>query len=247
MHAVKSNVFSPGICLVFLALTPIVSIGADPGQFGTPKGDEGTRIFKATEHPNYSGQFRLAGQGTVLVGSMHDLPPWDHLDYNGKRLNPVPGRISIEVDERANTGVVLVEFVEGADRYRIAFDRFAGTAPYQDGGIATRVYEHGDSGNGDPLYPKTWLYLAGWGKADVFKNGDLLLKDYAAHFMVMERSRDPKTHEVRYPMKRSLPGGETDPAGMEIDLWVRSKDQNTKNFPPFETFIHLYWEEVTWR
>ena len=247
MHAVKSNVFSPGICLVFLALTPIVSIGADPGQFGTPKDAEGTRIFKATEHPNYSGQFRLTGQGTVLVGSMRDLPPWDHLDYSGKRLNPVPGRISIEVDERANTGVVLVEFVEGTDRYRIAFDRFAGTAPYQDGGIVTRVYEHGDSGNGDPLYPKTWLYLAGWGKADVFKNGDLLLKDYAAHFMVMERSRDPKTHEVRYPMKRSLPGGETDPAGMEIDLWVRSKDQNTKNFPPFETFIHLYWEEVTWR
>src|SRR6267143_1288922 len=99
MHAVKSNVFGPGICLVFLALTPIVSIGADPGQFGTPKGDE------------------------------------------GKRLNPVPGRISIEVDERANTGVVLVEFVEGTDRYRIAFDRFAGTAPYQDGGLATRVYE----------------------------------------------------------------------------------------------------------
>jgi hypothetical protein len=44
-----------------------------------------------------------------------------------------------------------------------------------------------------------------------------------------------------------LPGGETDPAGMEIDLWVRSKEQNTKNFPPFETFIHLCWEEVTWR
>jgi hypothetical protein len=247
MHAVKTNVFGPGLCLIFLALTPMVSIGAEPGQFGTPKSDEGTRIFKATEHPNYSGQFRLTGQGTVLVGSMQDRPPWDHFDYAGKRLNPVSGRISIEVDERANTGRVLVDFVEGADRYRIVFDRFTGTAPYQDGGIATRVYEHGDSGNGDPLYPKTWLYLAGWGKADVFKNGDLLLKDYAAHFMLMERSRDPKTHVVRYPMKRTLPGGETDPAGMEIDLWVRSKDQNTKNFPPFETFIHLYWEEVTWR
>ena len=247
MRQVRSDLFGTVLGVIFLlGMTP-AAIAAERGQFGTPKGDEGTRIFKATEHPNYSGQFRLTGQGTVLVGGMRDLPPWDHLDYNGKRLNPVPGRISIEVDERANTGVVLVEFAEGTDRYRIVFDRFAGTAPYQDGGIATRVYEHGDSGNGDPLYPKTWLHLAGWGKADVFKNGDRLLKDYAAHFMVMERSRDPKTHEVRYPMKRSLPGGETDPAGMEIDLWVRSKDQNTKNFPPFETFIHLYWEEVTWR
>jgi len=43
------------------------------------------------------------------------------------------------------------------------------------------------------------------------------------------------------------PGGETDPAGMEIDLWVRSKAQNTNNCPPFETFVHLCWEEVTWR
>ena len=65
--------------------------------------------------------------------------------------------------------------------------------------------------------------------------------------MVMERSRDPNTHAVRYPVKRILPGGETDPAGMEIDLWVRSKETNNQNFPPFETFVHLYWEEVIWR
>src|SRR5881296_247494 len=152
--------FSTTLGTMVLVLMVGTSLGEEPGQFGTPKGNEGTRIFKATEHPYYSGQFRITGGGTVLVGSMRDLPPWDHLDYNGKRLNQVPGRISIEVDERANTGVVLVEFAEGTDRYRIVFDRFAGTAPYQDGGIATRVYEHGDSGNGDPLYPKTWLYLA---------------------------------------------------------------------------------------
>ncbi len=141
----------------------------------------------------------------------------------------------------------MAQFAEGADQYRIVFDRFAAAQPFQDGGIATRVYEHGDSGNGDPLYPKTWLYLAGWGTATMFKNGEILYKDYSAHFMVMERSRDSETQEVRYPMRRTLPGGETDPAGMEIDLWVRSKEQNTKNFPPFETFVHLYWEEVTWR
>jgi hypothetical protein len=109
------------------------------------------------------------------------------------------------------------------------------------------VYEHGDSGNGDPIYPKTWLYLAGRGRADVLKNGEPVYKDFSAHFMVMERSRDVKTHAMHYPMKRDLPGGETDPAGMEIDLWVRSKEQNTQNFPPFETFVHLYWDEVTWR
>ena len=224
-----------------------IAATAEEGRFGTPKGAEGTRIFKATEHPFYSGEFRLKGERATLIGSMGDTPPWDHLDYAGKRLMPVKGTLEIAVNEVTNTGQVEAEFVEGSDRYRIAFDRFAAKQPFQNGGIATRVYEHGDSGNGDPLYPKTWLYLAGWGTATMFKNNQVLYQDYDAHFMVMERSRDPKTHEVRYPVKRTLPGGETDPAGMEIDLWVRSKEQNTKNFPPYETFVHLYWDEVTWR
>ena len=232
------------MALVLIAGT---SSAENPGQFGTPKGNEGTRIFKAAEHPFYTGQFRLRGQKTTLVGGMQDQSPWDHLDYAGKHLNPVQGAIDIDVNEITNTGRVIAEFTEGSDRYKIVFDRFSASKPYQDGGIATRVYEHGDSGNGDPLYPKTWLYLSGWGTATMFKNDDILYKDYSAHFMLMERSRDPKTQEVHYPVKRTLPGGETDPAGMEIDLWVRSKETNNKNFPPFETFVHLYWEEVTWR
>lgn len=224
-----------------------VSMGEDPLQFGTPKKEEGTRIFKADENPFYTGQFNLTGSQTALIGRIGDEAPWDHMDYAGHHLQPVSGQIEINVNERENSGIVTAEFTEGQDHYKILFNRFTGKAPYQDGGIATRVYEHGDSGNGDPLYPKTWLYLAGWGTADVLKNGQMLFKDYSAHFMVMERSRDPKTHVVRYPVKRTLPGGETDPSGMEIDLWVRSKETNSKNFPPFEAFIHLMWEEVTWR
>ncbi len=234
--------------VVALAIVGLAIVtNAKASQFGTPNETEGTRIFKATDHPNYSGQFHLQGQRATLVGHMQDSPPWDHLDYAGKHLTPVPGTIDINVNERTNTGNIVAEFVEGADRYRIVFDRFAASQPYQDGGIATRVYEHGDSGNGDPLYPKTWLYLGGWGTASLWKNDQILYKDYSAHFMVMERSRDPNTHVVRYPVKRTLPGGETDPAGMELDLWVRSKEANSKNFPPFETFVHLYWDEVTWR
>ena len=82
----------------------------------------------------------------------------------------------------------------------------------------------------------------------MLKNDQVLYKDYDAHFMVMERSRDPKTHEVRYPVEANAAWGETDPAGMEIDLWVRSKEQNARTtFRPFETFVHLCWDEVTWR
>lgn len=233
--------------LIIMMLCGTLVLDAEDGKFGIPKGNEGTRVFRAPEHPYYSGEYRISGGRTTLVGSTQDTPPWDHLDYAGKHLKFVQGVINIEVNELNNSGKVIAEFVEGVDRYRIIFDRFIEKAPFQNGGIATRLYEHGDSGNGDPLYPKTWLYLAGWGTATVFKNEEVLYIDYDAHFMVMERSRDPSTHEVHYPVKRSLPGGETDPAAMEIDLWVRSKEQNPKNFPPFETFIHLCWDEVTWR
>ena len=235
------------LVLVLILGSHVSTWGAEEGRFGTPKGDEGTRIFKATEHPFYSGEFHLKGERATLIGSMRDTAPWDHLDYAGKRLQSVNGNIKIDVNEVTNTGQVVAEFIEGPHQYRVVFDRFAAKAPFQDGGIATRIYEHGDSNNGDPLYPKTWLYLGGWGTATVYRDDQVIYKDYDAHFMVMERSRDPKTHEVRYPVTRTLPGGETDPAGMEIDLWVRSKEQNTNNFPPFETFVHLCWEEVTLR
>jgi hypothetical protein len=147
---------------------------AEEALFGTPKGTEGTRIFKATEHPFYSGKFRLTGGATQLIGSMRDQSPWDHLDYAGQQIMPVQGKMEIDVNEITNSGRVIAQFVEGTDHYRIVFDRFAAKAPFQDGGIATRLYEHGDSNNGDPLYPKTWLYLAGWGTATVFKNDEVL-------------------------------------------------------------------------
>lgn len=153
-------------CLLVLA-SHVSTWGAEEGKFGTPKGNEGTRIFKAPEYPHYTGEFRLKGERGTLIGSMSDTTPWDHLDYAGKHLSAVKGTIEIEVNELTNMGQVVAEFVEGADRYRIVFDRFAAKAPFQDGGIATRLYEHGDSNNGDPLYPKTWLYLAGWGTASM--------------------------------------------------------------------------------
>jgi hypothetical protein len=112
----------------------------------------------------------------------------------GKHLHAVEGHIDIEVKDRWNSGRVAADFREGADSYRIVFDRFAANQPFQDGGIATRVYEHGDSGNGDPLYPKTWLYLAGWGRADLFKNGEPLYKDYGAlyGYGAVPRCRDTR-------------------------------------------------------
>src|SRR5579884_4323969 len=73
MRSCRGMWFSSILGVLLLALTAGTSAGEEPKQFGTPKGDEGTRIFKADEHPFYSGQFRLAGQQTFLIGSMQDV------------------------------------------------------------------------------------------------------------------------------------------------------------------------------
>ena len=75
--------FSTTLGTMVLVLMAGTSLGEEPGQFGTPKGNEGTRIFKATEHPYYSGQFRIRGQKATLVGSMQDQSPWTILTMPG--------------------------------------------------------------------------------------------------------------------------------------------------------------------
>jgi hypothetical protein len=62
-----------GLSLVSLFVLCVPALATE--QFGTPKGDEGTRIFKATEHQHYSGTFHLSGQKTTLIGSMQDRAP----------------------------------------------------------------------------------------------------------------------------------------------------------------------------
>ena len=106
-----------------MAVGWILAQGED-SQFGTPKEKEGTRIFQATEHPDYSGAFHISGPRTTMVGSLHDASPWDHLDYADKHLLPVQGSIAIQVNELTNTGLVTAEFAEGKDHYKIIFDRF---------------------------------------------------------------------------------------------------------------------------
>jgi hypothetical protein len=137
-------------------LIPGIILGVEQGQFGPPKGSEGTRIFKADEHPRYTGQFRINGYRALLVGSMNDASPWDHLDYAGKHLSSVQGTIEIDVNDLNNK--VLVEFRKATIASGFSLIVFL-PRPRSREGIATRIYEHGDSGNGDLLYPKTWLYL----------------------------------------------------------------------------------------
>ena len=131
----------------------------------------------------------------------------------------------------------------------LAVDKWNEFNPCQNGGIVAALHEHGtDSGCGDNNWPKTFVYLAGWGFGHATLNGKPLYDNYEMHFMVTQGIRDRKTLKVNYPMAaKKLPGGEVNPATQQIDFYIRSPQQNPKNKPNREVFAHFFGMEVTWK
>jgi hypothetical protein len=73
-------------------------------------------------------------------------------------------------------------------------------------------------------------------------------QDYEMHFMVTQGIRDRKTLRVNYPMTgKGKPAGEVNPATQQIDFHIRSPQQNPRNRPNREVFLHFFGMEVTWK
>ena len=130
----------------------------------------------------------------------------------------------------------------------LEFDRFHEFSPCQDGGVAAFIYEHGDSGCGDANWPKTFIYVAGWGYGHATLNGERLYQDYQMHFMVTQGIRDRQTLEVKYPLlNKKSPAGAVNPAAQQIDFYIRSPEMDARNNPTRKVFDHFFALEVTWK
>ena len=67
------------------------------------------------------------------------------------------------------------------------------------------------------------------------------------HLMATQGIRDRKTLRVNYQMaKKKEPAGEVNPATQEA-VDIASPQQNPKNKPNCEVFMHVVGMEVTWR
>ena len=234
--------------LVILALTSGVLAAQQPPN---PRQQPGATIamFAPEQHDLYDGLFVLSAGRIYMVGSLNDPPGWDHLDNNAKNVKPVSATVDIDVNEIANTGKFEARLKIPEGDLVLAIDRFNEFNPCQNGGIVAFLHEHGtDSGCGDNNWPKTFVYLAGWGFGHATLNGKPLYQDYEIHFMVTQGIRDRKTLRVNYPMagKKGL-AGEVNPATQQIDFYIRSPQQNAKNRPNREVFVHFFGMEITWR
>jgi len=220
------------------------------GAQGTPRQQPGAEItlYAPEQHDLYDGRFILEASRVYQVGRLEDPPGWDHMGNDGSNVHEVEGTVEIDVNERENTGsfVARLHVLEGD--LVIESERFHEFSPCQDGGVAAYLYEHGDSGCGDTNWPKTFIWVAGWGFGKATLNGKELYESYQTHFMVTQGIRDRDTLEVQYPLLgKKSPAGAVNPAAMQLDFYIRSPETEDRNNPPREVFHHFFAMEVTWK
>lgn len=204
-------------------------------------------MYSPGQHPLYDGRFVVSGARVYQAGRLFDAPPWDHMADDGAGLHPVGGVIDIDVDEVTNSGTFRAELDLPEGRYSVEVDRFEEFSPCQDGGIAAWLFEHGDSGCGDANWPKSLLYIAGWGWGDATLDGQPLREEHQIHFMVTQGMRDRESLAVRADMTGTSGAGAVNPAMFQLDFYVRSPQTNDENHPGREVFDHFVAMEVTWR
>ena len=99
---------------------------------------------------------------------------------------------------------------------------------------------------GDSNWPKSLLYVAGWGYGRGTLDGEELYSDYQIHFMVTQGMRDRETLQVRLEPAEG-PAGSVNPAAQQLDFYIRSPENNDANHPNREVFDHFFAMAVTWK
>jgi hypothetical protein len=232
---------------VSVALFTAIASAQQPDPRRQP--DAPITIYAPEQHDLYDGRFVMSATRIYMVGTLNDPTGWDHMDHAAATVRPAAGAVDLNVNEIANTGTFEARLKIPEGDLVLAIDRFNEFAPCQNGGIVAYLHEHGtDSGCGDNNWPKTFVYLAGWGFGHATLNGKPLYENYEMHFMVTQGIRDRQTLKVSYPMaNRRSPAGEVNPAAQQIDFYIRSPKQDARNRPNREVFMHFFGMEVTWK
>ncbi len=241
-----------GVCC-FLAVAcgrPAPQPAAEPNtpERG-PRTQPGTRmgLYAPEQHNLYDGRFIITGSRIYQVGTLQDESPWDHMGNDGSNLRPVGGTAEIDVDEIDNTGTFRAELELPEGKYVVNLEEFREFSPCQDGGIAAYLFEHGDSGCGDANWPKSLLYVAGWGLGSATLNGKPLYSNYQIHFMVTQGMRGRDLIVRSPPEGKTSPAGAVNPALQQLDFYIRSPEENDANHPNRQVFDHFFAMEVTWK
>ncbi|MFQ5705355.1 MAG: hypothetical protein ACE5HT_15225 [Gemmatimonadales bacterium] len=234
-----------------MVLGAVVAVtGAARAQEATPRRQPGAAItlYAPEQHDLYDGHFVVSATRVYQVGGLKDAAGWDHIDNDATSVRAVPGTVEIDVNEIANIGRFVARLQVPEGELVLEIDRFHEFSPCQDGGVAAYIYEHGDSGCGDTNWPKTFMYLAGWGYGHATLNGQPLYSDYQMHFMITQGMRDRESLKVNYPLaNKKSAAGAVNPAMQQMDFYIRSPESDSRNSPTRAVFDHFFAMEITWK
>jgi len=205
-------------------------------------------LYTPRQHDLYDGRFVLSAANVYQIGTLSDPPGWNHMGNDGTTARSVAGSVEIDVDELANTGTFIAQLTVPEGDLVIEMERFHEFNPCQDGGVAAFIFEHGDSGCGDTNWPKTLIYIAGWGWGKATLDGEPLYDEFQIPFMVTQGMRDRETRRVSYPLlNKKSRAGAVNPAMQQLDFFIRSPEADERNNPTRRIFDHFFAMEVTWK
>lgn len=215
---------------------------------------------------------RLMGPVRRWVGRV-PAEPVDSFCWNGEGSVPIPGRMTIDVDPRRNTGTITAEWTDDNGDWTWTQTRFLHPSHHSSGvrmgssvfrldtvinePIVQNVYLHGDTAAGQPVLPTVFTYLAAWGPGDATLDGEPFENEFEVpapqwlgHVMVTEGTRraDGTVRTLSGEIYDPSKGDQGAIEAGDIEAHLTFHDDvfpRTTNIPPlFSFFYHLVFEDV---
>ena len=180
-------------------------------QPANPRQQPGATItmFAPEQHDLYDGHYVMSANRIYMVGGLND--PAGLGSHGQRRQDRQAGRRhGGDRRQRAHQHRQVRSAAEDSRGRSRGGDRSRSTSsiPVRTAGIVGFLHEHGtDSGCGDNNWPKTFVYLAGWGFGHATLNGKPALRQLrdALH----DHAGNPRSEDA----ERELSDGEQEAAG----------------------------------
>ena len=212
-------------------------------------------------------KIKSVGNIAYIIDGVTPKGGHDAFSYDGSGHKRITGSIQVDLDPIANTGIITAEWTDlEGNEWTYKQTQFAGGNEMYIGEtvdgvtqttldldpVAINHFEHGTTGAGPPIEPTLFVYLASWGPAEVFKNGESQ-GTFEGHMMVTDGARNPETGKIvqsdgTTPYSPMSPGNSLvnhNTAQLHLVYHTAPAPEMTNNFPPpFEIFTHLMFYEL---
>jgi len=168
----------------------------DPAIFGTPDNPLRTELLPEVMRAVTEDGTYVAGKPDPDGGPSTPTPtPFSNnwAPVSGEAKVKVTNVTSVSGPSTLDRIDAEFEFTSPAgDEYKVVITGALPEIPGHEnfGGVGVNALQHGATGIGTPLMPQLMAFIAFWGKADLYVNGELAPQSRFVHFMVSERVRD---------------------------------------------------------